>query len=193
MAAEWRSDDSAFDAHLRGEAALEGPALAGMALFYGSAGCADCHTGPFQTDHGFHAMGVPQIGPGKAARFETHAQDLGRLRVTGRAEDAYRFRTPSLRNVVLTGPYGHSGAYADLGAFVSAHAAPRAGITGYERVSAVLPQLPKVDDWRATDDPMETEAILAAIERPDIVLSEAEVAALVAFLDALQQVLLYVL
>ncbi len=185
MAAEWRSDDSAFDAHLRGQAALRGPALEGMALFYGDAGCAGCHAGSFQTDHGFHAMGVPQLGPGKAARFERHAQDLGRLRVTGRAQDAYRFRTPSLRNVVLTGPYGHSGAYADLAAFLAAHAAPRAGLSRYRRGAAVLPDLPGVDDWRVLGDAAETEAILAAVERPDAGLSAAEIAALVAFLDAL--------
>ncbi|MEM7615089.1 MAG: cytochrome c peroxidase, partial [Pseudomonadota bacterium] len=127
MAVEWRSDDSAFDRHLRGEATLEGAAARGMALFYGAAGCAACHSGAFQTDHGFHATGVPQFGPGKAARFESHRRDLGRARVTGRDADAYAFRTPSLRNVTLTAPYGHTGSHADLGAFVAHHADPGVG------------------------------------------------------------------
>src|SRR5690606_15516659 len=84
IAHEWRSDDSPFDRHLRGEAPLTGAALAGMELFYGKAGCAACHSGPFQTDHGFHAMGQPQIGP----------EDEGRFRVTGVPSDLYAFRTP---------------------------------------------------------------------------------------------------
>ena len=35
--------------------------------------------------------------------------DLGRGAVTNRREDRYRFRTPSLRDVSLTGPYMHDG------------------------------------------------------------------------------------
>ncbi len=181
MAFEWRSDDSPFDAWLRGEAELPAPAAAGLALFYGAAGCSACHAGKFQTDHAFHAMAVPQIGPGKAARFETHARDLGRMRVTGRAADAYRFRTPSLRNVALTAPYGHSGAYRDLRAFLAAHAAPGP----YDRAQAVLPDLPGAEDWRVLDDPDEAAAVAAAYEGGIPALSGADLDALVAFLDAL--------
>ena len=36
-----------------------------MDLFYGKARCGSCHAGPFQTDHEFHAIAMPQIGPGK--------------------------------------------------------------------------------------------------------------------------------
>ena len=34
-------------------------------LFKGAARCTDCHSGSFQTDHRFHAIAMPQIGPGK--------------------------------------------------------------------------------------------------------------------------------
>ncbi|MEP7002728.1 MAG: cytochrome-c peroxidase, partial [bacterium] len=44
--------------------------------------------------------------------------DFGRMRVTGRADDRYLFRTTPLRNVELTGPYGHDGAIVSLRAFV---------------------------------------------------------------------------
>jgi cytochrome c peroxidase len=40
------------------------------------------------------------------------------MRVSGRAEDRYAFRTPPLRNVVLTGPWGHDGAFTDLRGFI---------------------------------------------------------------------------
>lgn len=182
MAFEWRSDDSPFDAHLRGTAPLEGAALAGMTLFYGAAGCAACHAGAFQTDGGFYAMGDVQIGPGKAARFESNTRDEGRMRVTGRAADAYRFRTPSLRNVMLTAPYGHAGAYRDISGYLRAHMAPG---TAYDRSQAILPPLPGADDWRALDDPENRAAIVAAYEGPGVALSEADIAALVAFLGSL--------
>lgn len=184
MALEWRSDDSPFDAHLRGQAPLTGAAADGMRLFYGDAGCAACHSGPFQTDHDFHAMGVPQIGPGKKLAFERHSRDLGRQGVTGRAEDAYRFRTPSLRNVLHTGPWGHDGAFADIAAFLRAHCGDD---TPYDRSQAVLPALDGASDWDALDDPAEREAIRAASRRDGGPrhLDEDEIAAMIAFLGAL--------
>ncbi len=182
---EWRSDDSPFDQHLRGEATLSDSALGGMELFYGEAGCSACHSGPFQTDHDFHAMGVPQIGPGKAARFETHAKDEGRMRVTGRAQDAYAFRTPSLRNVVKTAPYGHSGAYDSLGGFLQAHTDPARAIDVYDRSQVNWVDLPGVADWKALDDPAEAMAIKGAVTAPSVSLSGGERAKLLAFLDSL--------
>jgi len=181
---EWRSHTAPFDAWLGGEAELSPLAAEGAALFYGSAGCAACHSGPFLTDHRFHAMGDVQLGPGKAARFETHARDIGRLRVTGREEDAYAFRTPSLRNVVATAPYGHAGAYRDLGAYLAHHADPVAGLAGYDPGQAVLPGL-EVEDWRIMSDEVERQAIAAAIRRPPDALTEGQIAALLAFLDTL--------
>ncbi len=186
VAFEWRSDTSPFDAHLRGQAALTGPARAGMALFYGDAGCGTCHGGPFQTDHGFHAMGVPQFGPGKAASFESHARDTGRMRVTGRTEDAYAFRTPSLRNVTETAPYGHTGSHADLAAFIADHADPAAALDRFDRATLRLPDLPGAQDWRHMDTPQDQAALRAAITVAPKALSDRHIAALVAFLGSLR-------
>lgn len=184
MEFEFRSDTAPFDAVLRGEGALEPLAAEGMALFYAPGGCSGCHSGPFLTDHRFHAMGAPQLGPGKGARFETHARDEGRFRVTGDVLDLYAFRTPALRNVALTGPWGHAGAHSDLAAFVRDHGDALA-FRSYDRTQAVLPELP-VNDWRIADDPQEVEWIVRAAERNDRFRpSEAEVAALVAFLNSL--------
>ncbi|WP_233416887.1 cytochrome-c peroxidase [Halovulum marinum] len=185
VAFEWRSDGSAFDAHLRGTAPLQGAAAAGMDLFYGKAGCSDCHSGPFLTDHDFHAMGAPQLGPGKAARFEDHARDLGRMRVTGDPADAYAFRTPSLRNVAATGPWGHGGGHADLRAFVVDHLDPVPALERWNRQAAVLPPLDGARDWRVMDDAAERAAIAAAAARPAVALSGEEIDALIAFLDSL--------
>lgn len=181
MAFEWRSDDSPFDAMLRDAVALEKSVARGLDLFYGDAGCSACHSGPFQTDHGFHAMGVPQLGPGKGERFETHARDTGRMRVTGQGADAYRFRTPSLRNVTLTAPYGHSGAYRDLRAFVEAHGAVD---PDYDRGQVVLGDLPGAEDWRVMDDPREV-ADIAGAQSGSVSLDPGQMDDIIAFLNAL--------
>ena len=182
---EWRADNSAFDRYLAGEP-LEATAEVGRELFYGKAGCSACHAGRFQTDHGFHAIAMPQIGPGKAARFESHHRDVGRLRVTGLAADAYRFRTPSLRNVTETGPYGHDGAYATLEAMVRHHLDPVAGLMRYDRTQAILPELAGAQDWAILDSAEEVALIAAANDLAPVGLSDAEVIAILGFLAALR-------
>ncbi|MBJ6371313.1 c-type cytochrome [Sedimentitalea sp. CAU 1593] len=183
VAFEWRADDSPFDAFLRGEAGLPVPAMRGLRLFYGAAGCATCHSGQFQTDHDFHAIAMPQLGPGKAARFESHARDVGRMRVTGDPTDAYRFRTPSLRNVVHTAPYGHSGAFATLEAVLRHHFDPVASLMGFDPAQAVLPVGDLAGD-AAQPTPDRAEIAAANTLAPSR-LTEAELADLIAFLDAL--------
>lgn len=153
MTFEFRSTGSPFDAFLHGDdTALNDDQTHGMTLFYGKAGCAACHSGPFQTDQRFYAIGLSRIGPGKGHGPQGPG-GLGRGAVTGKPEDLYTFRTPSLRNVVLTAPYGHDGAFADLTGMIRQHLGPESALAG--------------------SDPGQTG------------LSEAEIAALVAFLGAL--------
>jgi cytochrome c peroxidase len=184
MAFEWRSDTSPFDTHLRGGGALNGAALAGMDLFYGEAGCSACHSGAFQTDHDFHAMGAPQIGPGKSATFEDHHREEGRFRVTGNTDDLYAFRTPSLRNVALTGPYGHAGGHGDLVAFVADHADPVAGLARFDRSQVVLPAF-EAEDFTVMDDPTQVAAIAAAVRGDPVSLSAGDILEIIAFLGSL--------
>lgn len=179
---EWRSDTSPFDGFLRGETTLPDDAMTGLTLFYGDAGCSTCHSGPFQTDHDFHATGDVQIGPGKARRFESHARDVGRFGVTGDPADLYAFRTPSLRNVARSGPYGHTGAFADLGDYLRAHSSG-AGFEKYDLASAVLPEMP-FDDLRIMQDSTERSAISDARGAMPA-MTDTEIAALLAFLDTL--------
>ncbi|MEM9206711.1 MAG: cytochrome c peroxidase [Pseudomonadota bacterium] len=184
VAFEWRSDESPFDRHLRGETPLSTEALAGKELFYGRAGCGTCHTGAFQTDHSFHVAGVPQFGPGKAARFESHNRDEGRFRVTGRADDLYRFRTPSLRNVAHTAPYGHSGSHRDLRDFIAFHADPGDALLTYAPDPGTAPVFYASGDAQIGigDD---FTAIQAKIEMPDVDLNSDDLDALMAFMSAL--------
>ena len=181
---EWRSDTAPFDAHLRGDRPLTNEAARGLDVFYGKGQCADCHAGPFLTDHKFHAMAAPQIGPGKSATFEDHHRDEGRFRVTGQIADSYAFRTPSLRNVALTAPYGHAGAHKDLAQFVSDHATPAQSLAQFDRTQVVLPAF-EGDDFAVLDDPSQTQAISNAVSVAPVALSSADVAHLVAFLQSL--------
>lgn len=180
---EWRSDTSPFDAYLHGEGELSVEAKAGAAFFYGDGGCSTCHSGALQTDHGFHAMGAPQIGPGKAERFEPHSRDDGRGRVTGRTEDQFAFRTPSLRNVMITGPWGHAGAHQDIAQFLRDHADPKAGLARFTR--PWLPELPNSKpDWVVMADIAQVTEISAAVPEGKP-LDEAKVGELIAFLTSL--------
>lgn len=186
MVFEWRADASPFDLAMEGGSPLPPLAERGMGLFYGEAGCSDCHAGWFQTDHDFHAIGVPQIGPGKAARFETHARDDGRLRVTGEAADAFAFRTPSLRNVTLTAPFGHTGAFPDLETMIRHHLDPVTSLKGYDAVNAALPKLDGAQDLVVMSDPDQLRDIADANMLPVLALDDTDVEALIAFLQALE-------
>lgn len=185
IAFEWRADDSPFDDWLRHDAPLPAAAMRGMDLFYDAAGCSACHSGLFQTDHDFHAIAMPQIGPGKAARFERHNRDTGRMRVTGDAADSYRFRTPALRNIALTAPYGHSGAYATLDAVIRHHLDPVAALRAYDPAQAVLTAPGFDSDFAVLADPEEIARIAAANELAPLTLTDAQIADLLAFLDTL--------
>lgn len=185
IALEWRADDSPFDRYLRDGTPLDASAARGMELFYGKAGCDACHAGRFQTDHGFHAIAMPQIGPGKAARFERHSRDIGRMRVTGEPTDAYAFRTPSLRNVTQTAPYGHAGTHATLDGVIRHHLSPLDGLAGYDPAQRILPELAVTTDLAILSAAEEVQAIAAANTLAPVELSEAEIADLIAFLGAL--------
>ncbi|MEM9973782.1 MAG: cytochrome c peroxidase [Pseudomonadota bacterium] len=188
MASEWRNHDSPFDRYLAGDRGALAPAAeAGMALFYGKAGCAGCHSGPLLSDQGFHALGLPAFGPGRTRMFDPYARDVGRMGETNRLEDAYRFRTPMLRNVALTGPYGHNGAYPTLESMVRHHLNPAAARAAWTPDMARLPEVPWLAavDFVIRTDNREMARQAAVLDIAPVDLSEGEVAELVAFLNAL--------
>lgn len=186
IAFEWRADNSPFDRAMRGEGELSDEAQVGMSLFYGKAGCSSCHSGWFQTDHKFHSIALPQIGPGKAARFENHVRDDGRLRVTGRPDDAFAFRTPSLRNVTLTAPYGHNGAFERLEDIVRHHLDPETSLQHYAIDMAFLPDFPGSDDHAPLRDQSHKDAIAQSNSLTKVDLTDREFDTLLSFLESLE-------
>lgn len=142
MVQDFTSFDSPFDAFLAGDqAALSPLQQRGADLFFGSAGCSGCHAGALLSDQKFHALGLPAFGPGRARRFDPYARDVGRMGESDDLADAYRFRTPMLRNVELTGPYGHNGAYSTLERIVRHHLDPEEGRATWTPADLTLPQV----------------------------------------------------
>ena len=128
--------DTSWRAYVQGNYnAIDKSAKRGALLFFqseneGGAGCANCHSGDFFTDEQFHVLALPQVGPGKEdGRFH---DDFGRFRESGKPVDLYAFRTPTLLNVEVTGPYGHDGAYATLKGIVQHHLNPARAVAVYD-------------------------------------------------------------
>ena len=110
--------DTPWDRFLAGDdRALTPRQLEGAKTFL-TLKCSVCHSGATFSDQEFHNVAVAQVGPGQG-NGPGGTDDFGRMNVTGRADDRYRFRTTPLRNVELTAPYGHDGAITDLRDFIA--------------------------------------------------------------------------
>lgn len=109
--------NSAFDRYLKGEQnAMTAEQIEGYELFK-EYSCATCHVGENMGGLSYELMGQ------RANYFEDRELTLksgltdgdnGRWAQTGIERDRYRFKTPSLRNVVLTWPYYHDGSVETL-------------------------------------------------------------------------------
>ena len=182
---EWQSYDSPYDRWLAGDP-LPQDAERGRQLFFTNR-CAACHAGPLFTDQQFHALGLPAFGPGRTRQWDHISRDVGRMAETNLLEDAYKFRTPSLRNVALTAPYGHNGAYPTLAAMIRHHADPEAARTAWQPADAGLPAVPwlAAADFAIREDRAEMARQAAVNDLRPMTLSDRDVADLVAFLNAL--------
>lgn len=145
---EWQSFDSPYDDYVNHGTPLPPLAERGRELFFGDAGCVACHSGPLFSDQDFHAVGLPQFGPGRPFDGDTLPRDMGRMEATRDPADAYRFRTPTLRNVALTGPYGHNGAYTNLRDMIRHMCDPVTMRANWTPGMARLPDVP----WLAEED-----------------------------------------
>ena len=111
------SADTPWDRFLRGNNHALTPAQLDGANTFLALKCSTCHSGALLSDDDFHNVAVAQFGPGQGDGVSLH-DDFGRMRVTHDPADIYRFRSTPLRNVELTGPYGHDGAIRDLRTFI---------------------------------------------------------------------------
>lgn len=172
---------SPFDRYVAGDpAALSDSAKRGALLFYGRARCGSCHAGPLLTDQAFHNIGIPQLGPGVGTDAPL---DFGRGGVTGRHEDRFAFRTPSLRNVLLTGPWMHNGAYPILDNAIRHYRDPRLALLSYDPGQLDPRVAPLIQRDQAT-----VAAVLATLDtslRVPTVLTDQDIALIRVFLRSL--------
>lgn len=94
------SADSKYDKMKRGAAVFNEAEKNGYQLF--QAKCASCHAEPLFTDLSYRNTGIP---------LASDLKDYGRMRITNKKEDSLKFKVPSLRNVMVTFPYGHDGRF----------------------------------------------------------------------------------
>ncbi|MGI9365958.1 MAG: cytochrome-c peroxidase [Rhizobiaceae bacterium] len=185
---EWRSHDSPFDQFLAGsKRAMKEQERRGMDLFFGKANCASCHSGKLLTDQKFHALALPHFGPGRTRPFDPYVRDVGRMGESDRLEDAYRFRTPALRNVELTGPYGHNGAYPTLEGIIRHHLSPVESLLAWQPEQARLPSAPWLAsiDFVSMQDKRERARLRSRVDIEPIDLNDTEINDLVSFLKSL--------
>jgi cytochrome c peroxidase len=150
--------NSPWDRFLAGDdGALSAVQLAGAKNFM-SARCSICHNGPALTDNLFHNVAVAQLGPGQGDGLGR--DDFGRMRVTGNPTEQYAFRTPALRNVELTAPYGHDGAFIGLRDFVDHYSESDLKLRSFDinQLESLLrgAVLPTTDAILLTRDPLLT-------------------------------------
>lgn len=114
------SMNSPFDRFMRGDtSALTIKEKHGFSLYMGKAKCGTCHFAPLfngtvppsyvRTEQ--EVIGVPVRA---VAAHATIDDDIGRFVITKYEKHRYGFKTPTLRNVALTAPYMHNGAYTTL-------------------------------------------------------------------------------
>jgi cytochrome c peroxidase len=136
----------------------------GYDIFVGKGGCANCHVindeSALFTDNSFHNTGIGfaeamqttpekhriQLAPGVFTEVdadivdsvsESTANDLGRYAVTLDPRDRWKYKTPSLRNIALTAPYMHNGAFETLQQVVAFY--NKGGVRNPELDSAIKP------------------------------------------------------
>jgi len=134
------STEAPFDRFVQGDQkAMNASQIRGWALFTGKARCGNCHSYdpalPLFGDNRFHNTGAAahkqdfnrlakraEESAGVAGSkeqidrlaLETDYSELGRFLVTRKREDIGSFKTPFLRDVLLTGPYMHDGSLETL-------------------------------------------------------------------------------
>ena len=179
--ADFTFTNSAFDRYLaHDDDALTTDQKQGALLFFGKARCSTCHFGALLGGQSFADAAVPQLGPGVG---KDAPLDLGQDVQFAGQTSRFLFRVPSLRNVELTAPYMHDGAFATLDAVVRHYNNAEQTLRTYD-----IAQLdPRLRAQYHGDDATITALLNGASPqlRQPLGLSEVELGQLVAFLKSL--------
>lgn len=116
------SSDSKYDKFVAGKIQLNENELNGLKIF--KARCSTCHKEPLFTDNSYRNNGLIP---------DDKLHDVGRKLITGLAEDEYKFKVPSLRNIEMTYPYMHDGRFNTLEAVVNYYSEGKFYSFGYDK------------------------------------------------------------
>lgn len=121
----FNSTKTPFDNFMRGDDLAMSPLeKEGLKVFLSKGRCTACHNGPHFGNNGFRSSGAPQVlGP-------LFNDDLGRGEM--RTSEKYMFKTSPLRNVALTAPYFHTGAFNTLEEVVEHYSRVRSSLKTYQ-------------------------------------------------------------
>ena len=123
---------SNYDRYRAGTLALADDEARGLALFMDPArgNCASCHTPPLFTSFTYANLGVPRFADNPFYELSRELNpdgvahvDHGLGQTTREPRHDGMFRVPTLRNVLLTAPYGHNGYFRRLDEIIAFHAA----------------------------------------------------------------------
>jgi cytochrome c peroxidase len=181
--------DSKYDRYLNGEYALTKQEDLGMTIFFSQqfSNCNACHqlnarpNAKHETfsDYRYHNIGVPEnkqlreankLGAGYQDKGLFHNPDINDESLAG------KFKTPSLRNVAVTGPYMHNGVFQDL----------RTVVSFYNKYNSKSPQRqidPETGETWAKPEVPENISLQELREGP--ALDDRRIDALVAFMKIL--------
>lgn len=153
------SKRSRFDAFVDGDyTQLSDQEIHGLHLFRTKARCINCHSGKYLTDESFHNIGLTY--------YKREFEDLGLYNITKKAEDVGKFRTPSLRDVMYTGPWMHNGFFDNMTGIINIYNSGMHMIDPDEAEKAADPLFPKTDILLQplNLDDTEIEALVAFIK-----------------------------
>jgi cytochrome c peroxidase len=75
-------------------------------------------------------------------------KDVGRMGITKKPEDSLKFKVPTLRNLFLTGPYGHDGRFFSVGAVLDHY---RSGVINGPTTDPLVRNRIRIDDFEKAD------------------------------------------
>jgi cytochrome c peroxidase len=125
---------SKYDAYLKGKTQLSPAEARGLTVFNGKALCFSCHPSapaadgspPLFTNFTYDNIGLPKNPanpyytiPSQYNPAGSSFIDIGLQVATGRSTDTGKFKTPTLRNIAVTGPYFHNGFFQTLAEVVN--------------------------------------------------------------------------
>ncbi|MEO1257636.1 MAG: cytochrome c peroxidase [Bacteroidota bacterium] len=107
-----------FQLWLRGSAGvLSDQEKEGAILFFGKAGCANCHNGPNLANMDFHGLGMKDLFETNELTYGADADsdaNLGRYSFTKVEADKYKFKVPQLYNLADSPFYGHGSSFRSI-------------------------------------------------------------------------------